>query len=380
MNSADSIALIIALAVSTFLGYSLTTSLLPSNLPRRWIWVLAPAAGFGLSSFVAFLFRRPMFTVESFLVLVCLIVWVKRRRIAGFSLPFLSSRSWRPPALSLALMGALGLAMAGMMIQVYRLPHAAWDGWAIWNSHARLIYRDGQQWENKIQYTFHADYPEFTPMIAARFWRYLGHEVPEAGAVVGVLLGLSAVALLGMAVSELRGSTPGLLLALTLLATPSYLEHASNQYADIPLAFFILSTVALICLHSEQERADGRLLVLAGFMAGCAGWTKNEGLLFIVAVCTVLLLPSLTDRSVISRRFVPFFAGLLLPLAVIIFFKATIAPQNDIIGAQSYERAILRTSDINLHSTILKNFGTNFWVFGRWSLSPMLRLFAFIGL
>ena len=165
-----------------------------------------------------------------------------------------------------------------------------------------------------------------------------------------------------------------------MFATPSYLDHASCQYADIPLAFFILSTIALICLHSARSSSERGLLVLAGFMAGCAGWTKNEGLLFILATCIVLLVPALWNRSIMAKRFVPFLAGLVLPLAVIIFFKAAIAPPNDLIGSQRYLDVIGRISDVNRYVTILKTFGVNFWVFGRWSVSPLLPLFAFIGL
>src|SRR5207247_8822510 len=74
--------------------------------------------------------------------------------------------SWKPPGFSLLLAGALGLAMAGWVARVDRVPHGEWDGWAIWNSHARFLYRDGPHWRkdlpgsvNGVFNTFHPAYP-----------------------------------------------------------------------------------------------------------------------------------------------------------------------------------------------------------------------------
>ena len=119
----------------------------------------------------------------------------------------------------------------------------------------------------------------------------------------------SAVALLAVTISVLRDPSLGMLLALTLVGTPLYIDQAASQYADVPLSFFILSTIALICLHAEHP-SDRRILVLAGLTAGCAGWTKNEGLLFVAATAIALLLPVMRMNSKISRRLLAFASGL----------------------------------------------------------------------
>jgi len=52
---------------------------------------------------------------------------------------------------------------------------------------------------------------------------------------------------------------------------------AASQYADVPLAFFCLATLVLLCLADRQEKGRHGFLVLAGLACGMAAWTKNEG-------------------------------------------------------------------------------------------------------
>jgi hypothetical protein len=375
VTALDLVAFLVATGVAVIFGYFITVMLLPASLSGRWAWVLGPGIGFGFCSLLEFVFRRPMFTLEGALLfaIVGTTLWTKRR----FPLPTLPNHF---TAMSLAVMAVLGMAVAGMMLQVHRMPHAAWDGWAIWNTHARLIHRDGPHWQDKISYTFHADYPEFTPLVTARFWRYAGHEVPETGAFIGILLALSTVAVLTLGGSQFRSSYSILIGPVLLLSTPSYLEHAANQYADIPLAFFILSTIVLLCLHFDDEPTSKGLLILAGFLAGCAGWTKNEGLLFMLATSIAILSPVIFNPSVFRKRFFPFLAGMAVPLAVTLYFKLAIAPPNDIIGAQTFDSVVMRLFDWDRHAMILRTIVSNTVVFGRWAISPVIFLVAWIAL
>jgi 4-amino-4-deoxy-L-arabinose transferase-like glycosyltransferase len=277
--------------------------------------------------------------------------------------------------LGLFLCVALGLAAGALMLRVHRMPHGNWDGWAIWNTHARFLYRDGPNWKNDIGYSFHGDYPLLSPSIAARFWRYAGQEVPEAGAFLGIVLALSGIAILALTLSELRDSFIGTLLAIVLTGTTFYIDHASSQYADVPLSFFILATIALLCLHDGREGERGTL-ALAGFTAGCAGWTKNEGLLFIAAACFALLLPIVRMRWKALQRFFPFAAGLALPLAVILLFKLTIHTQTDLIEYQ--HGTIGKILDLSRHEMIIKTTAETLTFFGQWAISPLIPLFAFV--
>ena len=202
----------------------------------------------------------------------------------------------------------------------------------------------------------------------------------RAGSLLGIMFTLSGVAVLLSTLSQLRDIQLALLMALVLIGTPYYLERGVSQYADVPLAVFTISTIALICLHLEREPDRFGPLVLAGFTAGCAGWTKNEGLLFILATCIVLLLPVFRNPAVTFRRFAAFSLGLLLPLAVISYFKLAIAPPYDLIEDLRYQETIQRITSIDRHAVILKSLARSAWFFGAWAMQPMIPLFAFIAL
>src|SRR5262249_1527599 len=131
-----------------------------------------------------------------------------------------------PSAMTLVLVAAMVLATAGLIDRIDRIPHGEWDGWAIWNTHARFLFRDGLNWKAHIEHSFHPDYPLLTPSVTARCWRFAGQDIPEEGALVGVVLALSGVAVLASTVARLRGNLSGVLLGVILMSTPLYLQHA----------------------------------------------------------------------------------------------------------------------------------------------------------
>jgi len=367
----------VGFAVSTLLGYFVTTFLLPPKSARALAWAFGPAVGAGASSLIFFVFRRPIFTVEIALLTLFALGFLARSMLFREPAPPIS---WRLSLFGLVLSGAVALAVYGLLLRADRMPHGDWDAWAIWNTHARFLYRGGRTWSDGIPYTVHGDYPLLTPSLTARLWRYAGEEAPEAGALLGIMFALSGVAVLLSTLSQLRDTQLALLMALMLIGTPYYLERGVSQYADVPLAVFTISTIALICLHLERGPDRFGPLVLAGFTAGCAGWTKNEGLLFILATCIVLLLPVFRNPAVTFRRFAAFSLGLLLPLAVISYFKLAIAPPYDLIEDLRYQETIQRITSIDRHAVILKSLARSAWFFGAWAMQPMIPLFAFIAL
>src|SRR5262249_34827485 len=157
---------------------------------------------------------RAMFGSEvvAFILLAAL-AW--RRKNFSIARPKLLA----PAMLVVLFSGSLGIAMAGMMIRIDRIPHGDWDGWAIWNAHARFLFRDGQNWQRDISYTFHPDYPLLVPSTTARTWRYLGREVPEAGAVAGMIFGLSTIAVLTVTLLETRDLSVAMMMGLMLIST-----------------------------------------------------------------------------------------------------------------------------------------------------------------
>jgi hypothetical protein len=335
---------------------------------------LAPGIGAGICAFIFFVFRRPLFTVEfAFVVVTAVLFWL---RWLNFRDGFGGS------AQSVALLGlvlpAAAVACAAMLIRVYRMPHGNWDGWAIWNWEARFLYRAGPHWRDYLPWAYHGDYPLLVPSTTARIWRYMGTELPDVGGTLGVVLSLASVAVLGLTLAELRSRTLGALVALTLICTPSYLNWASSQYADVPLGFYFLSSLALISFYFERsgDPQASRILGLAGFLAGCAAWTKNEGILLVIGAGTALSMSAFRKPAETWQRIRVFSMGGALPLAVLLFFKLTNTVGNYVVAY--HEGKLQKVLDLSRHATILRYVGHNIVSFGAWSLSPLLPLLAFI--
>jgi hypothetical protein len=332
---------------------------------------LTPGIGAGVCAFVFFIFRRPMFTVE-LVLFVCGVVLLWRKRAAFKEMKVSDFR------VLAFLLPAVTIAIISVSLCEDRLPNGGWDGWAIWNWEARLLYRAGANWRQYLPLAFHGDYPLLVPSTTARFWRYMGAEVPDVGAFLGILLALCSIAVLALTLTQLRSRMVASVMCLTLLGTPSYLYWASAHYADIPLSFFFLGTLALIAIHfeSKPEQGDLRMLGLAGFLAGCAGWTKNEGILFIVAVAAALLVPVFRYRREALTRFKAFGAGAALPVLIITFFKLTNNVSNYVVAYK--EGKLQRMFDLGRHFMIWDYVARYLFSFGAWSISPLIPLIAFV--
>jgi hypothetical protein len=368
----------LSVGVAGLIGYLIADRLCPRNFPRWLVWAFAPATGLGICSLIVFFFRRPMATVEAMLLTVLLILWFRTHGmpLAGWRKFF----SWRASIFAVILAVVLGWSLESSVVQVERVPNGGMDGWAIWNSHAKYMAAGGKTWTLDIQNTFHPDYPLLLPGILVHTWRYIGGNSPDAAGFLGILFELAGIAVLAATLIKLRSPAGALLMAFVLIGSPAYILHATSEYADIPLSAFIVSTIALICLYECDETKSPGLIALAGFMAGCAAWTKNEGVPFALAAAVILFLPVFRQRSATLRRIAGFAAGIALPLAAIVYFKVAIAPPNDIFDHRNSADLLAKISDSNRYRIILSSYIHTGWTFGGWVFNPFLPVLAFLGL
>jgi hypothetical protein len=170
-----------------------------------------------------------------------------------------------------------------------------------------------------------------------RAWMY-GGETTVGPAALAWLFTASIIALMTAGMAALCGRAQGYIAGIALLGHIFFVVHASSQYAEIPLMFFYIAAFVLIAFHQETSNGRGRgALVLAGFAAGCAAWTKNEGLLFLLAagVAHFTVVAYAMGLRSYGRQALALAAGLLPVLAVIIYFKTQLAPPNIWIARMS---------------------------------------------
>jgi hypothetical protein len=214
----------------------------------------------------------------------------------------------------------------------------AWDAWAIWNVHAKFLNAPGNgAWKAvfaPIMDLSHPDYPPLLPALVAQGWLHVGKSIPLVPVSLAFLFAVASFLLIASAITHARSATMGAL-ACAILATSSvFLGVAMSQYADMPLAFYFLLTVAFLHRADSSDTPAKGLYLLAGLSAGMAALTKNEGSLFLVALgagrLVHLLLGGDFRRKLRSLTWV--LAGLAPVLLVLLLFKSYASPSYLVAG------------------------------------------------
>ena len=246
---------------------------------------------------------------------------------------------------------AAAAALAAIAIGMARAPYGDWDAWAIYNFRARSIYRGGYEWRDglsRLLYRNHPDYPLLLPLSVVRSWIYAGGESMAAPRLIGGVFMLATTGLVPSAIAALRGRAQACIAGVVLLGNVFMLRHASSQYADVPLMFFFAAAVSLIALHDElaHERGPEHWSSQVS-AAGLAAWTKNEGLLFLAAltVAHFAVVGRTRGLRAYAGQLRPLAAGILPVLAILIFFKSTLAPPSDLVSLAAKQSVLAKLLD-----------------------------------
>jgi len=333
---------------------------------------IAVGLGLGLGSCGLYLWLalggvvgRRYLVVESVILIpiavVLAVVAVRRRRSSRPTSDLDPQLGGRRP-LVLAFVAIAIVSLVAVIATAQAWPHGQWDAFAIWNMHARFLYRAGEHWKDcfadPMAWT-HPDYPLLLPAAVSRSWCVLGTDSTGAAAALSIIFAVCLVATMVAAVTAIRDRTLGLLAGLSLLATDSFLRQAAAQYADIPLSLYMLGAVALVSVGLNSTPASTGCFFLAGLASGLAAWMKNEGLLFVVCLSAVLAVLTLRrDRTGCGLgRILAFALGLLPVLALLFHFKLTYAPSNDLVRGWDASSLLARIRDPARHVQVGRYLG-----------------------
>jgi hypothetical protein len=92
---------------------------------------------------------------------------------------------------------------------------------------------------------------------------------------------------------------------------------------------------------------------------------KNEGSVFVIAAGLALLVVFRQDKP--WRALLWYAAGLIVPLAVTLYFKLILAPPSDVLS-NGPSNSVAQALDVSRHAQILRSFWGQLLHFGGWSI------------
>jgi hypothetical protein len=249
----------------------------------------------------------------------------------------------------------------------FEMPYGTIDVRIVWNYRARWLFKGGDQWkfaffspvardaEYEDDNGHAADYPLLITGSVYRGWELNGNDRVSVPIMIAGIFTFATYLLLYASLTLLRNRNQAYLAALFMLVSTQFLHLGTDQYGDVPLAFFILATIALFALKDRYPAISWQALVLAGFTVSCAAWTKNEGLMFLVLVIVVRFFGQMVrkDWSNLAIEAFSFLLGMLPVLGTLLYFKIWFAPRNDMINIPTLKKTAFYLFDLDRYRIVL---------------------------
>lgn len=319
--------------------------------------------GLGLASILHFIslefnpFSVNIFYLE--LILLVILFSIVLRQSKQTATLRINSGSITPLQWFFLILFFLGITVSVVVFarNIFSRPQGVLDAWSIWNRAARFIHRDPENWRATLSPDLalfrHADYPLMIPLNVAWGWDTLGNESLRVPMVQSLLFTFGTIFVMFGSLLMTRSIGQASLASLMLIAFSGIVVNGTYLISDVPTTYFVLASGVLLYLF--VLRKEYGLLTLYGAMSGLAGWTKNEGLLFILVSPIGFFLAA---QGTLKKSFLYYLAGIATPLILLLYFK-TLTPPNDLmigIGSTLSEKLL----DPSRYEMIIKSFWGDF--------------------
>ncbi len=170
------------------------------------------------------------------------------------------------------------------LVQALGKPPATFDSIAFWSIRAEILLEDGAVDFDRTSPTYlsafsHSNYPWHLSLL--EYWfRLLGATGGAVNLIAWFYFASLIVLMTDFSIKYL-GTVKGLLLTLFFCSQPFIFYHASNNYADLIVAYYAAVGFAFFFEWLERQRLN-RLMLAATFIA----WTfsiKNYGTFYMIA-------------------------------------------------------------------------------------------------
>jgi hypothetical protein len=307
--------------------------------------------------------------------------WTNNASTPNFQLPTPKLPTPKRPQLwdwlALTAFGLIAIvALTSVIASSRAAPHGDWDAWAIWNQHARFLFRGGagDAWRGLFSIAWsQPDYPLLLPASVARVWAYAGHETTLGPILIAIGFGIAIVALVVTTIGGRYGWIAGAL----MLGATTFLTQVPSQCADVPLACFIVATLAVtygdvLRIPNPESRTPA---LIAGAASAMAAWTKNEGVVFVLLMFLIAVIVAVRRRD--GRQLLWSIAGATSILIVVVGFKLALAPSSGLVEGQSLTVFLTRLMDPDRHMAVLGLMAQHAM---RWSAPFAFAVFPIVSL
>lgn len=246
-----------------------------------FIWLFLPRLDFYLS----------LFWLVLILENALLFFLIKRKKIKLFYKPKKNKKCASKELLIVSLILTQIIFIFGNALA---RPTAAYDSMAMWSLKAKILF-----YENKVDFNHennflylgganHRNYPWHIPLL--QFWLHvnLGEYNDLKTNFIFVFYFLSILILIYYFLLNFIGRYKSLIFTFFLSSMPLIFYHGFNAYADLVLAFYILAGFGLFCFYLENNQKN--YLFLSAIFWGAALFTKNEAIIFIIALALSIFL------------------------------------------------------------------------------------------
>jgi hypothetical protein len=162
------------------------------------------------------------------------------------------------------------------------------------------------------------------------------------------------------------GKIISLVTSCVLFINPYFLFLGTAQYADVLLAFYLLSGIILLTISIKEK--DKNLAGISGALLGLLTFVKNEGVVMSCLILTLVfiyLIFNKTDDKKINRSmFLKMLFGFLIAAIPTIIFQLFLAPSNnDILPNLTLNASALFTKEnmIIVFNSLKKELGNREW-------------------
>lgn len=257
----------------------------------------------------------------------------------------------------------LGLCIAALLffslIQALGKPPVAFDSIAFWSMRAEILLKQGSVDFNQASPTYlsalsHNNYPWHLSLL--EYWSRL---INNSGGTLNLIAWLYFVSLVLLVTDfsvKRLGQTKGLALTLLLASQPLIFYHASNNYADLIVGYYVAIGLAFLFEWFDNERLS--YLMLAGLFTGWTFSIKNYGSFYAGALVLGVAGIYLLRVHRFSWKKICYGAtALILPILPLVLFKLLF-------------KLNLRNTDPQQvwHPETIKQFWQALFISGNWNI------------